>query len=247
MSNVFSDQMEQDYLDELLMQDAARLIDAQLLEDAKEAQVVDVDSDWLHQLEKASLKQIQKKKRKQALIWRAKKIGRIAAIFVITISLIFSTVYVSVGAAREAINNFFTGKTNRRATVVYPVPVEGQTYSLIPEGWRGPLYATWLPDGYVHATSGTQNDQYWWLCYNHKDDTLKSICIYAWDNSYKHKIDIENYELLNEQIIQDVKAEFYLAPDNKHCLIMVKNDLTVQIIGDVDMGEIIQIAECLEF
>lgn len=247
MSNGFSDQMEQDYLDELLMQDAARMIDAQLLEDAKEAQKADVDLDWLRQLEKASVKQIQKKRKKQTLTWRAKKIGRIAAIFVITISLIFSTVYVSVGAAREAINNFFTGKTNRRATVVYPVHVEGQTYSLIPEGWRGPLYATWLPDGYVHANSGTQSDQHWWLCYSHKDDILKSICIYAWDDTYAPHIDIENYKLLNEQIVQDVKAEIYLAPDSKHCLIMVKNDLTIQIIGDVSEEEIIQIAEGLEF
>lgn len=247
MSNGFSDQMEQDYLDELLMQDAARLIDAELLEDAKEAQTVDVDSDWLHKLEKSSVEQIQRKKRKQTLTWRVKKIGRIAAILVITISLIFSTVYVSVGAAREAINNFFTGKTNRRATVVYPVHVEGQTYSLIPEGWRGPLYATWMPDGYVMATSGTQQDKHWWLCYSHKDSILKTVCIYAWDDTYTPHIDIENYELLNEQMIQDVKAEIYLAPDSKHCLIMVKNDLTIQIIGDVSKGEIIQIAEFLEF
>lgn len=247
MSNGFSDQMEQEYLDELLMQDAARLIDMELLEDAKQAQAADVDSDWLRRLENTSVKQIQKKRRKQTLTWRARKIGRIAAIFVITISLIFSTVYVSVGAAREAINNFFTGKTNRRATVVYPVPVEGQTYSLIPEGWRGPLYATWMPDGYMHANSGTQSDQHWWLCYSHKDNILKSICIYAWDNTFKPKIDVENYELLNEQMIQDVKAEIYLAPDNSYSLVMAKNDLVIQIIGDISEEEIIQIAECLEF
>ncbi len=247
MSNGFSDQMEQEYLDELLMQDAARLIDMELLEDAKQAQAADVDSDWLRQLEKASVKQIQQRKRKQALTRRARKIGRAAAVFVIIVSLAFSTVYVSVGAAREAINNFFTGKTNRRATVVYPVPVEGQTYGLIPEGWRGPLYATWLPDGYVQVTSGTQLDQYWWLCYNHKDNTSQSICIYAWNNVYKPKIDIEGYEIVSEQTIQDVPATVYLATNNRYCLIMVKNDLTIQIIGDVSKGEIIQIAEGLEF
>ncbi len=247
MSNGFSDQMEQEYLDELLLQDAARLIDMELLEDAKRAQAADVDSDWLHQIEKTSVKQIQQKRRKQTLTWRGRKIGRIAATFVIIVSLAFSTVYVSVGAAREAINNFFTGKTNRRATVVYPVPVEGQNYSLIPEGWRGPLYATWLPDGYMHANSGTQSDQHWWLCYSHKDNILKSICIYAWDNSYKPKIDIENYEIVGEQTIQNVPATIYFAADNKYCLIMVKNDLTIQIIGDVSKGEIIQIAEFLEF
>ncbi len=247
MSNGFSDQMEQEYLDELLMQDAARLIDMELLEDAKRAQAADVDSDWLRQLEKASVKQIQKKRKKQALTRRARKIGRAAAVFVIIVSLAFSTVYVSVGAAREAINNFFTGKTNRRATVVYPVPVEGQTYGLIPEGWRGPLYATWLPDGYVQVTSGTQLDQYWWLCYNHKDNTSQSICIYAWNTVYKPKIDIEGYEIVSEQTIQDVPATVYLATNNRYCLIMVKNDLTIQIIGDVSKGEIIQIAELLEF
>lgn len=248
MSDLFPNEMERDYYDELFMQDAARLIDAELLEDAIAAQNMDVDAAWLLELQQASMKQLQKKKKKQVYEHRLKRIGRMAATFVIALSLLFSAVYFTVDAARDTLNNFMTGKTNRRATVVYPVNVEGQTYSLIPEGWRGPLYATWLPDGYVHATSGTQSDRHWWLCYSHKDDIFKSVCIYAWDETYKPKIDVESYELVSESAVQGVPATTYYDTKNEtYTLIMVKNDLTIQILGTISEAEIFQIAESLEF
>lgn len=248
MSNGFSNQMEQDYYDELFMQDAARLIDTQLLEEAKEAQDFPIDEAWLNNLQAEAGKKIQRRRNQQKFKFSIARIGRAAATFVIIASLLFSGVYLSVDAAREAINNFMTGKTNRRATVVYPVPVEGKTYSLIPEGWRGPLYATWLPDGFRHANSGTQLDQYWWLCYSHEDSILKTVCIYAWDNTYKPTIDMEGYELIGEQVYQGVPAEVYYDQSRGyHMLLMVKNDLTIQIVGDVTLEDISQIAEFLEF
>ena len=248
MSDVFPNKMERDYYDELFMQDAARLIDAELLEDVIAAQNMDVDAQWLLELREASIGQIRKKKKKQVYEYRLKRIGRIAATIVITLSLLCSGVYFTVDAARNTLNNFMTGKTNRRATVVYPVNVESQTYSLIPEGWSGPLYATWLPDGYMHATSGTQSDRHWWLCYSHKDDSSKTVCIYAWDETYKPKIDVESYEVVSELTVQGVPATIYYdAKSEFHTLIMVKNDLTIQIIGTVSQAEIIQIAESLEF
>lgn len=248
MSNGFSNQMEQDYYDELFMQDAARLIDTKLLEEAKEAQDFPIDEAWLNGLQAEAEKKIHRKRSQERLRFTLTRIGRIAATFVIIASLLFSGVYLSVDAAREAINNFMTGKTNRRATVVYPVPVEGKTYSLIPEGWRGPLYATWLPDGFHHANSGTQLDRYWWLCYTHEDSFLKTVCIYAWDETYKPTIDVEGYELIGEQVIQDVPAAIYYDQSREyHMLIMVKNDLTIQIVGDVSFSEVVQIAEFLEF
>lgn len=248
MSSGFSDKMERDYLDEQFMREAAKLMDAELLEELKEAREMDVDGDWLKQLEMSSVKQIQKKRRTQKIAWRLRKIGRIAAAIVIAICVAFSTIYVSVDAAREAINNFFTGKTNRRATVVYPENVEGEIYSIIPENWRGPLYATWLPDGYMQANSGTHADRYWWLCYSHKDNILDTICIYAWDETYTPSIDIEEYEIVSEGMVQGVPATVYLdAKRDYHTLIMVKNNLTVQISGTISKEDIIQIAESLEF
>lgn len=248
MSSGFSNEMEQDYYDELFMQDAARMIDAALLEDAKAAQKIDVDSQWLKELQTSSVIQIQQKKKKQRFLYGAKRVGRIAAAFLIVTSLLFSTVLITVEAAREALNNFMLGKTNRRATVVYPVNVEGEIYSIIPENWRGPLYATWLPDGYMHANSGTQSDKHWWLCYSHKDSILKTICIYAWDESYKPTIDVEGYDFVDEVTIQGVPATVYTAPKHGlYALIMVKNNLTIHILGTVNKEEVMQIAEFLEF
>lgn len=248
MSNGFTDTMERDYLDELFMQDAARIIDTELLEEAAEAQKMEIDVEWLLNTEKATAQQIRKKRLACTVQFHVRSVARIAATFVVVISILFSGVYVSVGAARDAINNFFTGKTNRRATVVYPVNVEGEIYSIIPENWRGPLYATWLPDGYMHATSGTQSDRYWWLCYSHKDSILKTVCIYAWDYYQKPTVDMEECEFVTEIIVQDVPAEIYWDGNKEfHSLIMVKNDLTIQITGTVTYSEIVQIAECLAF
>lgn len=249
MSNsLFSEEMEKDYWDEALLTDAARMIDADLLEAAAAAQALDVDEEWLAAMQEKTVRHIRRRSHAQRTLRTLKIIGKRAAAFVLLLSLLFSTLYFTVDAAREAFNNFMTGKTNRRATVVYPVLVEGEVYSLIPEGWRGPLYATWMPKGFMHATSGTLDDRYWWLSYSNKDNILDVVGIYAWDETYKPTIDTEDYKLIEETTVQNVPASIYYdASLDRHMLIMVKNNLTIQVMGTISAPEIVQVAESIEF
>ena len=59
---------------------------------------------------------------------------------------------------------------------------------------------------------------------------------------------MEGYEVVAENTIQDVPATIFYDSKNKvYSLIMVKNDYTIQILGDMPYTDIIQIAERMEF
>ena len=248
MSNVFSDQMEQDYYDELFMQDTAKIIDTELLEDLKASQELEIDEKWLQDLKQHTTKRLGFKKNSRRVIHWTKRIGRIAAIFFLTVCILFSGIYMTVDAARETINNFLLGKSNRRNATVFPTYFDAEAYPLIPLGWTGPICPTWVPDDYRLSSSGTQLDQYWWLIYNRKEDISHSICIYIWDNSYKPNIDIESYNIVSENTVQGVPVSVYQDPKHDYySLIMVKNDFTIQLVGSISYANIVEIAEKILF
>ena len=59
---------------------------------------------------------------------------------------------------------------------------------------------------------------------------------------------MEAYEVVAENTIQDVPATIFHDFKNEvYSLIMVKNDYTIQILGDMPYTDIIQIAERMEF
>ena len=59
---------------------------------------------------------------------------------------------------------------------------------------------------------------------------------------------MEDYEVVAENTIQDVPATiFHDSKNGVYSLIMVKNDYTIQILGDMSYTDIIQIAERMEF
>lgn len=247
MSNVFSDQMEQDYYDELFMQDAAKIIDAELLDELRASQEQEIDEKWLEDLKQRTTKRLGIKTISRRVIRCTKRIGRIAAIFFLTVCILFGGIYMTVGAA-ETINNFLLGKSNHRNATVFPSFLSEEAYALIPLDWTGPVFPTWMPDGYLLASSGTQLNRYWWLIYNRKENISHSICIYIWDSTYKPYIDIESYELVAEHTIQNVPATIYYDPKHDvHSLIMTKNDFTFQIIGTIGSDIIEEIAEKLVF
>lgn len=241
-------ELEKNFYDEKFMSDAADMINLNLLEQAMNAQSEAPDETWMQQMEALTLQNISKVKRKQTVKHQFRRILSSAAMFVVTLCVLFSCVYFTVDAARDTINNFMLGKANRRASVVYPINVPGKTYSIIPENWHGPVYPNWLPDNYIQSSSGTQLDRYWWLCYHLESDISKTICIYVWDDTFAPNVDIEGYTLIEEPTIQNVHTQIYY--DNKWdqtVLIMVKNDLVVRIAGEISDAEIITIAEFLEF
>lgn len=248
MKDIFTDKMNQEFYDEQLMQSAAKIIDVGLLEEAASAQAEEIDELWLQGLKKQAIKAIEKKKWTARAASIVKRIGRSAAIFLLTACVLLGGIYVSVDAAREKINNFLLGNRNSRNAVVLPVYWDAADYTLIPIKWTCSVYPTWIPEGYKLAGSGTQLDQYWWLIYYPKETPNQSICIYIWDNTYKPNIDVESYEVVSEKLIQGVSSTIYY--DTKHALhslIMVKNDLTIQIIGTISSIDILDIAENLVF
>lgn len=248
MSNVFSEHMEQDYYDELFMQDAARMIDAELLEDLKASQELEIDEKWLQDLEQRTSKRLRFKTISRRVIRSTRRIGRIAAIFFLIICILFGGIYMTVDAARETINNFLLGKSNRRNATVFPTYFDAEAYPLIPIDWTGPICPTWMPDEYLLFSSGTKLDRYWWLIYNRKENISHSICIYIWDSTYKPYINIESYELVADNSVQEVPATIYHDTKNAiYSLIMVKNDFTIQIVGSISYADIVEIAEKIIF
>ena len=248
MSKAFSEKMEQEYYDERFLQEAARQVDFNLLEELNASQSMDVDEVWLQNIKIRAHKSIVRKKRRRNGLTALRRMGCCAAILLLTVCLLFGSVYVTVDAAREKINNYFFGNRNSRNAIVLPVYWNTEDFVLIPIDWTCPIYPTWIPDEYSLAASGTQLDRYWWLVYNPPESILHSICIYIWDNTYKPAIDMEAYEIVNDYTIQGVPATVFHDPKNElYSLVMVKNDYTIQIAGGVAYTDILQIAESMEF
>lgn len=248
MSKAFSEKMEQEYYDERFLQEAAKLVDSNLLEELNASQSIDVDKVWLQNVRNQTQKSIAKKQHRRNVLVALRRIGRCAAIFLLSVCLLFGGVYVTVDAAREKINNYFFGNRNSRNAIVLPVYWNTEDFVLIPIDWTCPIYPTWIPEEYSLAASGTQLDRYWWLVYNPPESILHSICIYIWDNTYKPAIDMEFYEVVDNYTIQGVPATVFHDPKNGlYSLIMVKNDYTIQIAGGVAYTDILQIAESMEF
>ena len=248
MSKAFSEKMEQEYYDERFLQEAAKLVDSNLQEELNASQSIDVDKVWLQNVRNQTQKSIAKKQHRRNVLVALRRIGRCAAIFLLSVCLLFGGVYVTVDAAREKINNYFFGNRNSRNAIVLPVYWNTEDFVLIPIDWTSPIYPTWIPEEYSLAASGTQLDRYWWLVYNPPESILHSICIYIWDNTYKPAIDMESYEVVDNYTIQGVPATVFHDPKNGlHSLIMVKNDYTIQIAGGVAYTDILQIAESMEF
>lgn len=251
MKKVFSSKMEQEFYDEQFMQDAARLIDSDLLQELETAQEQEVDEAWLRQVKNGTLKSIKAKRARHFAMHILQKIGKAVAIFLLTVCVLFGGIYVSVDAARETINNFLLGNRNSRNAIVLPVYWDSQDYVLIPIGWTCPVYPTWIPADYSLASSGTQLDQYWWLAYHPKETVKESVCIYIWDDSYAPSapnIDVENYKTVSEFTLQNVPATLYYDEKNdSYTIIMVKDDLTIQVMGTISEEDICEIAEKMHF
>lgn len=248
MSKAISEKMERDFYDELFMQDAARLVGAELLDDLYAAQDMDVNEVWLQNVKRRAVKTVKAKKNGRRALSAIRRVGRMAAILLLTVCLLFGGVYVTVDAAREKINNYFFGSMNSRNAIVLPAYMNAEDYVLIPYGWTCPIYPTWIPEDFSLISSGGELDRYWSLTYHQPENVLRSLCIFIWDNTNKPAIDVESYEIVSDGLVQGVPATvFYDSKNDYHSLVMTKNDYTIQIIGDISQMDIIQIAELFQF
>lgn len=248
MSKAISEKMERDFYDEQFMQDAARLVGAELLDDLYASQDMDVNEAWLQNVQRHAVKTVKAKKNGRRALLAVRRTGRMVAILLLTVCLLFGGVYVTVDAAREKINNYFFGSLNSRNAIVLPAYMNAEDYVLIPYGWTCPIYPTWIPEEFSLISSGGELDRYWSLTYNQPENVLRSLCIYIWRSSYKPSVDAESYDVISENTIQGVPTTvFYDSKNDLHALIMTKNDYMVQIIGNISYTDIVQIAGEFQF
>lgn len=248
MSSTFSEKMEQEYYDELFMQNAAKLIDSELLDELDASHNQTIDKQWLNSITQQSIQSVKRKQKCLKMYSAILRLGRTVAILILTVAVLFGSVYLTVDAARESINNFFLGNRNERNAIILPGQLNGGNSDLIPTDWSCPIYPSWVPKGYSIVSCGTQLDQYWWLIYNSEENSSQSIGIYIWDNSYAPSIDVEEYSIVAECSIRATPAIVYYDRKNSiHVLIMVKDGFTIQIAGVIGEATIEEIAEKLVF
>ena len=87
MSKAFSEKMEQEYYDERFLQEAARQVDSNLLEELNASQSMDVDEAWLQNIKMRAHKSIVRKKRRRNGLTALRRMGRCAAILLLTVCL----------------------------------------------------------------------------------------------------------------------------------------------------------------
>lgn len=250
MSEGFSLDMERAYYDERFLQDAARLVDSELLEQWKASQSVQVDEDWLQNTATGTTKLLKAHIARRKALSSMKKAGRSAAITALTAGLLLGGIYGTVEAAREPITTFFLANRNPSNAILVPSNIPKADRYLVPEDWSCPVFPTWIPDGYQLEGSNITGSWEWRLRYAPADGGTDGIYITIMDANHLGTmlVNTEGLEDISEPTIQGVSAKVVL--DTRHdayVLTMVKNEYLVEISANVSLSDVIQIAELLNF
>lgn len=178
-----------------------------------------------------------KTRRRRAL----KQLAQMAACLAIVCCVGFTGVYLTVDAARTAINNFVLEMFDGSA-VAWTEVTENSSGVAMPDDWTGPFEIRWVPQRYTEVKTSGFNDN-WMLFYNdgQGDDDL---CIVAWTTNTVPSVDLENMKLIEETQIQNGQAMIYSKEEtNTNMLLWTVNDYIIQVMGDATTEEIEKIAE----
>jgi len=250
MSEGFSKDMERAYYDERFMQEAARLVDSGLLEDWEAALSAQVDEAWLQNMARSTKKTLKAHMARRRALSSLRRVGRGAAITLLTAGLLLGGIYGTVEAAREPINNFFLAKRNPSYAIFVPSTVQKADQYLVPEDWDCPVYPTWIPDGYQLENTHILPGKSWYLVYTSGSDETDSISI-SIDNVQNlgtMAVNTEGMEAVSEPTIQGVPAR--IVRDTRadtYVLTMVKNDYLVEISASTSVADVVRIAELFFF
>jgi hypothetical protein len=211
--------------------------EAQSLPDPADKLLVRVNSNVKHSIQKGQCKRT---------MWIvAKKIKHVAAIVLVILGLTLPVSYITVDAAREAINAFFLENFGTH-TVVHTQDTDQQAGNTVPKEWNNKVYPMWVPSrfGYVQAKSLEKTS---WLYYS-SDNSDDSLIIEIWSAKAVIFGDTEKMTESEEIIVQNVPAHvWYKIDKNQYILLFTKSDVTVQIAGSVTRDEILKIAENISF
>lgn len=250
MSEGFSLDMERAYYDERFLQDAARLVDSELLEQWKAAQSMQVDEAWLQNTASSAKKLLKAHIARRKALSSVKKAGRSAAITTLTAGLLLGGIYGTVEAAREPISTFFLTNRNPSNAILVPSNIPKADRYLVPEDWSCPVFPTWIPDGYQLEDSNVTGSWHWWLRYAPADGGTDGIYITITDANHLGTVlvNTEGLEDISEPTIQGVSAKVVLdTRHNAYVLTMVKDEYLVEISANASLADVIQIAELLNF
>ena len=170
-----------------------------------------------------------------------KQLVQMAACLAIVCCVGFTGVYLTVDAARTAINNFVLEMFEGNAVVRTDETIDSSGVAM-PDDWDGPFTVMWVPERYTDVKASRFNDN-WMLFYNDKQRD-EDLCIVVWTTSALPNVDMEGVRLINEMQIQGGQAIIYSKQEaDTNMLLWTVNDYIIQIMGDATTEEIEKIAE----
>lgn len=164
-----------------------------------------------------------------------------AAAVMICVGVASTTLYITVDAARNSINNFFLEQFEDHAAVK---PDDGSKNSgcTVPKDWNGPVIPGWIPERYTDVISTTDGSIFG-LFYSSNQEN-NSLMIYISNGKSDLNIDIEDMSDFSEIIVQGVPAKVYVKPrESQNAIVFVKNDISILIRGNATVDELIKISE----
>lgn len=181
-----------------------------------------------------------KTRRRRAL----KQLAQMAACLAIVCCVGFTGVYLTVDAARTAINNFVLEMFDGNA-LAWTEETSGSEGVTLPDNWDGPFDVMWVPARFTEVRANDFSNS-WQLYYG--DAHEENLLIAAWSVNSLPNVDMEDMEKVEEKQIQGGNAIFYSrAADKTNMLLWTVNDYIVQITGSATTEEIEIIAENFMF
>lgn len=177
-----------------------------------------------------------KTRRRRAL----KQLAQMAACLAIVCCVGFTGVYLTVDAARTAINNFVLEMFEGSAVVRTDETIDSSGVAM-PDDWDGPFTVMWVPERYTDVRANDFGDS-WHLYYSSDGDDY--MFVEVWLTSALPNVDMEDMHLISEEKIKGGQAQIYNKEEtDTSMLLWTVNDYIIQIMGDATTEEIIKIAE----
>lgn len=177
-----------------------------------------------------------KTRRRRAL----KQLAQMAACLAIVCCVGFTGVYLTVDAARTAINNFVLEMFDGYAVVRTDETIDSSGVAM-PDDWDGPFTVMWVPERYTDVRANDFGDS-WQLYYENANEEY--LLIATWSASSMPNVDMGKMKEIEEKQIQGGNAIFYSkTTDGTNMLLWTAHDYIIQITGNAAVDEIEKIAE----
>lgn len=250
MSQNFSkDTLQADYEDayfRLLMSDYARtegedfLCENEVLKKDPEYQITPLK---LRKYQRTINNALRSRSIKDAFTSAYRTVNKVAAVFILVLVLMFTTV-MSVEALRVRFINMLIGFENEYTSVQFADEYSDSIISgNINVEWTDAYMPAYVPDGFKVVKLSNEHG-YKYIDYAHDDGRL--ISYYEMSAMYESNIDTEGAQRVDYSEVQGLDALF-IEKDGKLTLTWATEDRMFIIIAEVSENEIYKIAESVQF